>query len=67
MRNEGTAEYHVVLVQLKNGEVRGAQVTQFEEQLRGRALVFFDGSYRTDDPGPFPFAFTLGCLTGGRA
>jgi hypothetical protein len=25
-------------------------------------FVFFDGSYRTDDPGPFPFAFTLGCL-----
>jgi len=27
VRNEGAAEYHVVLVQLKNGEVRGAQVT----------------------------------------
>ena len=27
-----------------------------------RALVFFDGLYRTSDPGPFPFAFTLGCL-----
>jgi len=26
------------------------------------ALVFFDGSYRTSDPGPFPFAVTLGCL-----
>jgi hypothetical protein len=26
-----------------------------------RALVFFDGGYRTSDPGPFPFAFTLGC------
>ena len=26
------------------------------------ALVFFDGCYRTSDPGPFPFAFTLGCL-----
>ena len=24
--------------------------------------MFFDGSYRTSDPGPFPFAFTLGCL-----
>jgi len=22
--------------------------------------VFFDGLYRTSDPGPFPFAFTLG-------
>jgi hypothetical protein len=27
-----------------------------------RALVFFDGLYRTNDPGPFPFAFTLGCV-----
>ncbi|HXN47310.1 MAG TPA: hypothetical protein VN893_11755 [Bryobacteraceae bacterium] len=27
-----------------------------------RALVFFDGLYRTSDPGPFPFAFTLGCV-----
>lgn len=35
---------------------------QFHEQIGERALVFFDGSYRTDDPGPFPFAFTLGCL-----
>jgi hypothetical protein len=26
------------------------------------ALVFFDGLYRTSDPGPFPFAFTLGCV-----
>jgi hypothetical protein len=26
-----------------------------------QALVFFDGLYRTSDPGPFPFAFTLGC------
>ncbi len=35
---------------------------QFDEQIEGRAWVFFDGSYRTTDPGPFPFAFTLGCL-----
>ncbi len=26
------------------------------------ALLFFDGIYRTSDPGPFPFAFTLGCV-----
>src|SRR6185437_10888012 len=26
------------------------------------AFIFFDGLYRTADPGPFPFAFTLGCL-----
>jgi hypothetical protein len=35
---------------------------QFHEQFHDRALVFFDGTYRTSDPGPFPFAFTLGCL-----
>jgi hypothetical protein len=35
---------------------------QFSEQIADRALVFFDGAYRTSDPGPFPFAFTLGCL-----
>jgi hypothetical protein len=34
---------------------------QFDDHLGGHALVFFDGSYRTSDPGPFPFAFTLGC------
>jgi len=34
----------------------------FDEQNEDRALVFFDGLYRTSDPGPFPFAFTLGCL-----
>jgi len=34
---------------------------QFDEASE-RALVFFDGAYRTSDPGPFPFAFTLGCL-----
>jgi len=31
----------------------------FGEQ--GDVLVFFNGMYRTSDPGPFPFAFTLGC------
>jgi len=35
---------------------------QFDEENPDRALVFFDGLYRTKDPGPFPFAFTLGCL-----
>jgi hypothetical protein len=35
---------------------------QFNEDMGERALVFFDGSYRTSDPGPFPFAFTLGCF-----
>jgi hypothetical protein len=35
---------------------------QFGENLGERALVFFDGMYGTGDPGPFPFAFTLGCV-----
>jgi hypothetical protein len=35
---------------------------QFDEKGGARALIFFDGCYRTTDPGPFPFAFTLGCL-----
>jgi len=34
---------------------------QFYEDEGERALLFFDGCYRTSDPGPFPFAFTLGC------
>jgi len=36
---------------------------QFHGQTAESALVFFDGSYRTGDPTPFPIAFTLGCLT----
>lgn len=35
---------------------------QFVDGTEHKALVFFDGAYRTSDPGPFPFAFTLGCL-----
>ncbi|HEY6329997.1 MAG TPA: hypothetical protein VI756_11720 [Blastocatellia bacterium] len=35
---------------------------QSDEQREARTFIFFDGSYRTSDPGPFPFAFTLGCL-----
>jgi hypothetical protein len=35
---------------------------QFDERNGDKALVFFDGLYRTSDPGPFPFAFTLGCF-----
>jgi hypothetical protein len=35
---------------------------QFEEKNANHAFVFFDGLYRTSDSGPFPFAFTLGCL-----
>jgi hypothetical protein len=35
---------------------------RFDEENPNRTFVFFDGLYRTSDPGPFPFAFTLGCL-----
>jgi len=35
---------------------------QFNDPGGERALVFFDGLYRTAEPGPFPFALTLGCL-----
>ena len=35
---------------------------QFDTNPGERALVFFDGLYRTRDPSPFPFAFTLGCV-----
>jgi hypothetical protein len=35
---------------------------QFAEDNAHHAFVFFDGLYRTSDPGPFPFAFTLGCF-----
>jgi hypothetical protein len=35
---------------------------QFDGTTGERAWVFFDGLARTSDPGPFPFAFTLGCL-----
>ena len=35
---------------------------QFDGPTETRAFIFFDGAYRTDDPGPFPFAFTVGCL-----
>lgn len=38
-----------------------------EQSDTNRALVFFDGSYRTSDPGPFPFAFTCGCIELERA
>ncbi len=34
----------------------------FDQQNPGRATVFFNGLYHTGDPGPFPFAFTLGAF-----
>lgn len=35
---------------------------RYGETDTNRMLVFFDGLYSTKEPGPFPFAFTLGCL-----
>lgn len=54
-------------VQIMGAEDRGWHSgpwkPSFHVETGNRALVFFDGSYRTTDPGPFPFAFTLGCLS----
>jgi hypothetical protein len=54
-------------IQIMTGEDRGWHTgpwkpsVQFAEESGRHAFVFFDGLYRTSDPGPFPFAFTLGC------
>lgn len=54
-------------VQIMTAEDRGWHAgpwkpsLQFESDVSQRGFVFFDGSYRTSDPGPFPFVFTLGC------
>jgi len=39
---------------------------RYSEIDPSRMLVFFDGLCRKDEPGGFPFAFTLGCLELGR-
>ncbi len=35
---------------------------RYDETVPRRMFVFFDGIYKTSDRGPFPYAFTLGCL-----
>jgi hypothetical protein len=35
---------------------------QHSDSDPNQMLVFFDGGYTKDQPGGFPFAFTLGCL-----
>jgi hypothetical protein len=35
---------------------------QFSETNPNQMFVFFDGIYKKEEPGGFPFAFTLGCL-----
>jgi hypothetical protein len=54
-------------IQIMSGEDRGWHAgpwkpsLQFANDTGRRGFVFFDGMYRTADPGPFPFVFTLGC------
>ncbi len=67
-RPSGTLSDWSQSIQIMTAEDRGWHTGpwkpsfQFPEQIGEGALVFFDGAYRTSDPGPFPFAFTLGCL-----
>jgi hypothetical protein len=53
-------------VQIMTAEDRGWHRGPFKPSLQfgegGKAWIFFDGMYNTGDPGPFPFALTLGCL-----
>ena len=59
-------------IQIMTAEDRGWHVGPWKPSFDwdhadpGRMLVFFDGCYKTEDPGPFPFAFTLGCLEVNR-
>jgi len=54
-------------IQIITGEDRGWHMGpwkpsfQFAGETGRRGFVFFDGLYRTSDPGPFPFVFTFGC------
>jgi len=55
-------------VQIMTAEDRGWHTGPFKPSLTFddrnpvRAFVFFDGTYNNGQGGPFPFAFTLGCL-----
>jgi hypothetical protein len=54
-------------IQIMTAEDKGWHSGPFKPSFQfcdtsGRALIFFGGQYRTNDPGPFPFVFTLGCL-----
>lgn len=55
-------------VQIMTAEDRGWHTgpwkpsLQYDDADPEHAFVFFDGAYKTSDPGPFPFAFTAGCL-----
>lgn len=53
-------------VQIMTAEDRGWHQGPFKPSLQfaedGTAVVFFHGMYDTGEPGPVPFALTLGCL-----
>lgn len=55
-------------IQIMNAEDRGwhsgpwKPSIHYSETDPNRMFVFFDGIYRKNEPGPFPFAFTLGCV-----
>jgi hypothetical protein len=55
-------------VQIMTAEDRGWRSgpwkpsVQYSETNPNQMFVFFDGIYRKDEAGPFPFVFTLGCL-----
>ena len=55
-------------VQIMTGEDRGWHVGPWKPSLQygetdpNKMFVFFDGLYAKKEPGPFPYAFTLGCL-----
>jgi len=58
-------------VQIMTAEDKGWHSGPFKpslafEESGEHTWVFFAGSYNTGDPGPFPFAFTTGCLEIGR-
>ncbi|HTS12262.1 MAG TPA: hypothetical protein VMH00_09105 [Candidatus Limnocylindrales bacterium] len=54
-------------IQIMTAENRGWHSGPFKPSFHiddrtAHAFIFFGGSYRTTDPGPFPFVFTTGCL-----
>jgi hypothetical protein len=55
-------------VQIMNAEDHGWHTgpwkpsIHYSETEPNRMLVFYDGIYRKNEPGPFPFVFTLGCI-----
>ena len=67
-RPAGTLSEWSEAVQIATAEDRGwhkgpwKPSLHYDDAQSEAGFIFFDGLYRTADPGPFPFAFTLGCL-----